>query len=101
MTRVAGDWVEILISDTGPGIQDADTEKLFEPFFSTKSMGTGLGLPIARDILAAHGGSLEHCSGPGEGATFLLRLPLRDQGYILGHKRGDAHERTAVDTPGR
>jgi PAS domain S-box-containing protein len=101
MTRVAGDWVEILISDTGPGIQDMDTEKLFEPFFSTKSMGTGLGLPIARDILVAHGGSLELCSGSGEGATFLLRLPLRDQGYILEDKRGDANERAAVDTPGR
>jgi len=76
MTRLSGDWVEIVISDTGPGVPDSDAEKLFEPFFSTKSMGTGLGLPVARDILAAHGGSVEVCSGSGEGAAFLLKLPL-------------------------
>jgi signal transduction histidine kinase len=78
LTAVSDDWAEIVISDTGPGVRRVDAEKLFEPFFSTKSAGTGLGLPIARDIIGAHGGSIEFYSEPGEGAAFLLKLPLED-----------------------
>lgn len=78
VTAVSDDWAEIVISDTGLGIRRVDAEKLFEPFFSTKSAGTGLGLPIARDIIGAHGGSIEFHPKPGEGASFLLKLPLED-----------------------
>lgn len=74
-TRGAGDEVEIAIGDTGQGMVEAVQERLFEPFFSTKAGGTGLGLSVSQQILQAHGGSLACTSMPGEGTTFVLRLP--------------------------
>jgi signal transduction histidine kinase len=50
-------------------------ERLFEPFFSTKEGGTGLGLSVSQQILQAHGGTLFCQSHPGQGTTFVLRLP--------------------------
>jgi PAS domain S-box-containing protein len=68
---------DILVSvrDTGPGFPGETAEKLFEPFFSTKSDGTGMGLAISRSIIEAHGGTLlgENCDGGG--ACFTVRLP--------------------------
>ncbi len=77
VTRVVEGWAEILISDTGPGISDADAETLFRPFFTTKKGGTGLGLPIVEEILGEHGGVVEVRREPGEGMLFALRLPLQ------------------------
>ncbi|XXF80330.1 ATP-binding protein [Myxococcaceae bacterium GXIMD 01537] len=74
-TREAGREVEIRIGDTGQGMADAVRERIFEPFFSTKEGGTGLGLSVSQQILQAHGGSLSCTSSPGEGTTFVLRLP--------------------------
>ena len=69
-----GPVVEVSVGDTGQGI-DADLrEKLFVPFFTTKQAGTGLGLPISRRIVEAHGGDLEVHSAPGRGSTFVVRL---------------------------
>ncbi len=68
--------VEIAVSDTGVGIDPADTEKLFVPFFTTKKEGTGLGLPICQRIVQAHGGEIDVHSVHGRGATFTVRLPL-------------------------
>ncbi len=62
------------ISDTGVGIPEGID--IFEPFVTTKAQGTGLGLTITRQILAAHGGSLTYQSTPGEGTRFALTLPL-------------------------
>jgi len=68
---------KVAISDDGPGIPPAVREKIFEPFFSTKHRGTGLGLPITKSILAAHGGSIAiECPSSG-GTTVIVRLPLR------------------------
>jgi len=67
--------VEILFQDTGRGMTDAVRQRLFEPFFSTKEGGTGLGLSVSQQILQAHGGSLSCQSLPGQGATFVLSLP--------------------------
>jgi signal transduction histidine kinase len=67
--------VVIRITDTGVGIRP-DTD-VFVPFESTKPQGTGLGLPIARQIVVAHGGHLDYESVPGEGTTFTLMLPRR------------------------
>jgi len=67
--------VEILFQDTGRGMTDAVLQRLFEPFFSTKEGGTGLGLSVSQQILQAHGGSLSCQSLPGQGATFVLSLP--------------------------
>lgn len=67
--------VQVLISDTGPGIPRELLTRIFSPFFTTKANGLGLGLSICRRIVAAHGGTLTAQSGPGEGASFRLALP--------------------------
>ncbi|MGO8971780.1 MAG: ATP-binding protein [Myxococcaceae bacterium] len=73
-SRVAGEEVEVTISDSGAGIPEEVQGRLFEPFFSTKSGGTGLGLALARQILEGHGGSIACTSTAAEGTTFLLRV---------------------------
>ena len=73
-----GRAVVVQISDTGPGIPEALKEKVFEPFFSTKEDGTGLGLSIAQRIVEEHGGRLELRSREGQGATFIVTLPVRE-----------------------
>ena len=71
-----GDEARILITDTGIGIPPADLAHVLDPFFSTKADGTGLGLPIARQIADAHGGSLRIESVAGQGTRVEVRLPL-------------------------
>ena len=68
---------EIVVSvrDTGPGFPRGIVEQLFEPFFSTKAEGTGMGLAIARSIVEAHGGTLSGENCDGGGACFTVRLP--------------------------
>ena len=66
---------EIGVRDDGPGIAAEARAQLFTPFFTTKHDGTGLGLPISHRIVTAHGGTLTVDSTPGEGATFVVRLP--------------------------
>ncbi|HUY35682.1 MAG TPA: ATP-binding protein [Pirellulales bacterium] len=69
--------VEVRVGDTGPGIQTADQAHLFEPFFTTRAGGTGLGLALCREIIAQHGGRIEHLPGDGPGATFRVILPTQ------------------------
>jgi signal transduction histidine kinase len=75
-TRLEGEQVAISVRDTGPGIPAEQQERVFEPFFSTKVSGTGLGLPLVREIALAHGGDLRLHSPSGQGACFTLMLPL-------------------------
>lgn len=70
----SGDELLLQVEDSGPGIPDADLERIFEPFFTKKSEGVGLGLSLARQIVAAHGGTLEASNLPGGGARFTVRL---------------------------
>ena len=63
------------IADTGRGIADTDFERIFEPFYTTRSSGTGLGLSATRRIVRAHGGRVEVKSELGHGSTFAIRLP--------------------------
>ncbi|MDZ7263789.1 MAG: ATP-binding protein [candidate division KSB1 bacterium] len=72
------EYAQIQISDTGRGIE-GDIEKIFEPFYSTKSSGSGLGLTISKQIIEKHGGRIEVASLPGEGTTFRLYLPLQGE----------------------
>jgi signal transduction histidine kinase/integral membrane sensor domain MASE1 len=67
-------WAEVSVSDSGPGIPAGWEEKIFEPFFSTKPAGMGMGLSIARSIVSAHGGKIGVVNEP-RGATFRFRLP--------------------------
>ena len=62
-------------ADTGPGIPTEQQQHIFVPFFTTKQKGTGLGLAISQRIVKNHGGTLAVRSKPGEGATFVIRLP--------------------------
>ena len=73
----ATDIVEMAFTDTGVGIPPEKQEKIFAPFFTTKTKGTGLGLAIARKIVETHGGKLTARSTPGMGSTFTLHLPTR------------------------
>jgi two-component system NtrC family sensor kinase len=66
----------ISVTDTGIGISADDLEHVFESFYSTKPDGTGLGLPIAKQIAVAHGGSLQIASVPGEETRVEVRLPI-------------------------
>ncbi len=68
--------VVIGVADTGPGMAPEDLRHIFEPFYSRQSGGTGLGLPIARRIVAAHGGRIEVESAVGQGTRVLIRLPV-------------------------
>ena len=73
---IDGADVRVVVTDSGSGIPPEDLEHVLDPFFSTKADGTGLGLPIARQIAAAHGGSLTIESVPGNGTRVEVRLPL-------------------------
>ena len=70
-------WQRICVADNGPGIPETDLPKIFLPFYTTKSEGTGLGLAVVQKIALQHGGSIEARNRPGKGAEFLLWLPLR------------------------
>jgi nitrogen fixation/metabolism regulation signal transduction histidine kinase len=69
-------WVVISISDPGPGIAASDLQKIFIPFFTTKSKGHGIGLALAHRVITEHGGTLTAANNTDHGATFSLRLPL-------------------------
>ena len=71
---------EIRISDNGPGISPELQQRIFEPFFTTKPDGTGLGLAVAQKIIVSHNGSLTLESLPGLGTTFIVSLPLKQEG---------------------
>jgi two-component system, OmpR family, sensor histidine kinase KdpD len=88
----AGDRVIVRVVDRGPGIPPAQLERVFEPFYRAGTpagghRGSGLGLAIARGFTEANGGSLHVESLPGQGATFVFELPLREPGE--GRREGD------------
>lgn len=70
-------WQRICVGDNGPGIPENELPKIFLPFFTTKSEGTGLGLAVVQKVALQHGGSIEARNAPAGGAEFLLWLPLR------------------------
>ena len=74
-SSVTDDKLEVRFSDNGPGIPPDILEKIFEPLYSTKSFGVGLGLPTVRQIMRQHGGDIEMQSTPGNGTTVVLWLP--------------------------
>lgn len=69
------EWIRITVRDHGPGIPADIQEKIFDPYFSTKSGGSGLGLSSCYSIVRKHGGSITVESAPGKGASFIIRLP--------------------------
>lgn len=79
ITRVVQNGVELHVSDTGPGISAEEQMKLFQPFYTTKSKGTGLGLALCQSILEKHGGKISVKSELGIGTTFIVLLPFPAQ----------------------
>ena len=74
--QVAGEIIRITFDDDGPGIKPKDLKTIFDPFFSTKEAGLGLGLSICCAILESHGGSIYAMNRPEKGATFVVELPI-------------------------
>lgn len=70
--------MQLWVSDTGPGIAEGDLPQIFEPFFSTKAEGSGIGLALVYRVVQDHDGQIEVRSQPGVGTTFLLTLPSTD-----------------------
>lgn len=80
----AGPHVRISVTDNGPGIPAEKLPKIFDPLFTTKSFGVGLGLPTVRQLVEQHGGTVDVESRPGEGATFTIFLPrLRSEAPVV------------------
>jgi two-component system, NtrC family, sensor kinase len=90
-------FVELRIADTGQGIAREHLAKIFDPFFSTKDGGTGLGLALTQQIVVEHGGSIAVESEPGRGTAFTVRLPAladeaplpRDEGELARERAGE------------
>ena len=77
-TDMDNDFVSISFADTGGGISPEHMSSIFQPYFTTKATGTGLGLLIVRRIVRAHGGEIDLVSNEGVGLTLTIRLPIRD-----------------------
>jgi signal transduction histidine kinase len=78
--RRAGGEVLVEVADRGRGLEPADAERIFEPFFSTKPNGLGMGLSICRSIVVSHGGRIWAASNDGPGVTMRLTLPAAPGG---------------------
>ena len=72
------DAVRVEVADTGPGIEPLDLERVFDPLYTTKADGMGMGLAICRNCVDAHGGSIWASNGPNGGAVFQFTLPIHD-----------------------
>jgi PAS domain S-box-containing protein len=81
-----GDYVSLEVSDTGCGIAEADLARIFDPFYSTKSLGRGLGLPAVQGIVRSLGGAIRVKSTAGEGSRFEVLLPA----YVISNHRVSA-----------
>ena len=77
--RAVENGIEMLFEDSGPGIPEEQRNNIFEPFYSTKDGGTGLGLTVSYNIVTAHGGTLDLIDGRDTGACFRLFLPMGDK----------------------
>ncbi len=91
-SRAGGPRVEISITDNGPGIRKEDASQIFNPLFTTKSFGTGLGLPMVQQIMGQHGGGVEIASSAGRGTRVLLWMPR-----YAGHDMEDPVARVITD----
>lgn len=81
--RPAPESVEVIVADTGPGIPSTMIPHLFEPFMTTRTDGTGMGLAIARGIVEAHGGAIWCDADSGDGAVFHIALPVAGSDCVL------------------
>lgn len=85
-TRLAADTVAVEVADNGPGIEEENIDKIFEPYYTTKFNGTGLGLMIVYRIVTQHFGAIHVDSEPGVGTRFIISLPLAERPVRLLEK---------------
>ncbi|MFT6153728.1 MAG: two-component system sensor histidine kinase FlrB [Crocinitomicaceae bacterium] len=78
--------IVVAISDNGPGLQNSVKDKITEPFYTTKSNGTGLGLPVVNAVVRAHHGTLSYYNQPTGGACFIVNLPTTTNTQELEHE---------------
>jgi two-component system sensor histidine kinase HydH len=83
-TSRIGDRVRVVITDRGTGITPSDLAQVFDPYFTTKRGGTGLGLPIAKNVVEGLGGTIQVTSTPGRGTMVTIELPLRREAAAAG-----------------
>jgi PAS domain S-box-containing protein len=93
-TEALGEEVRLSVIDTGAGIPEADLPKIFEPYFTTKETGSGLGLTLVFKIIREHQGEISVKSREGEGSIFIITLPVpqKDQRLIAYRGEGAGHE---------
>jgi signal transduction histidine kinase len=72
--------VHVSVTDTGCGISQENMKKVFEPLFTTKARGIGLGLPVSKNLVEANGGSIQVESSVNVGSTFTVILPTKEKG---------------------
>ena len=87
-TRQEGQHAFLEVADTGTGLTTEECERLFTPYYTSKSHGTGLGLAIVQSVVSDHGGKISVQSQPKRGTTFLIELP-RDHDRIQSHGQSD------------
>lgn len=76
--KLDGQWLSFQVQDTGKGVPQGLQDRLFEPFFTTRTEGTGLGLAIVREVTQMHGGEISLQSSEGQGSVFTLKLPVNE-----------------------
>ncbi len=74
-TEADGEWVKLIVEDQGPGMDESVRQRAFEPFFTTKAKGTGLGLPICKNIVESHGGRISLHPADGGGTRAVVEFP--------------------------
>ena len=79
-TRKKDDFIEVEFRDTGCGIPEENIQKLYDPFFTTKARGIGLGLAVTQGIIERHNGAIKVKSEVGKGTTFVVKLPAEKKG---------------------
>ena len=94
-----GNFVKILISDQGIGIKKENLEKIFEPYFTTKSTGTGLGLSIVHKIISKHGGKISVESEEGKGTTFTILLPAETKKEAVKEEKNGRKQKKVKISP--
>ena len=80
--------IRVAVRDNGPGLTADQRKRLFEPFYTTKVQGTGLGMAIASRLVEAHGGTIEAGPAEGPGTTIVITLPRGADEPIPGHRGG-------------
>jgi two-component system NtrC family sensor kinase len=102
-TESREDKVRIIFQDNGPGIPEENLKKIFNPFFTTKEVGkgTGLGLSLCYGIVSEHGGTITPQSKPGEGATFVIEIPVAHKPATVTEKKPADPQKPTQEGVGR